>query len=374
MKKANNIEQLAPTFVEKPLVMAVANHRDEWPYIYLEMKKVTKEDLLLDAEYCARHKHPSMTNFYEECGKISGIHISMLRKIQRAGTYYESAKQRHAELPEITYSGVCDLSPDTLTLVAKIVHLIGRGGAKTESQKDVIERLLLEGLVEGEGLSRKQLNSWYEYLDDSIYSDSLDEAAKKFYDELQLWISGKTEQSKAAPRSFHVRARSAIARGSWLKTVASSDLSIRPRLRLEEMRNVSDGSSPCSALIVLEAVNNKLTTHAMVLCESTLGAQGVHALELKDILVAKGFDYVWIIFGLGDNDLSSTDAVDFGLIHLTEDEAEVLSAAPKLHAAPGAQRDLYASILLQSIENPEAKAVAQGKKRSRRPVPMILLV
>ena len=55
---------LEPAPVERGLVDAIQEHRDEWPLIYNEMKSVDKDDLLADAEYCNRHKHPSMTQFF----------------------------------------------------------------------------------------------------------------------------------------------------------------------------------------------------------------------------------------------------------------------------------------------------------------------
>lgn len=302
MKNVNNIEQLAPTFVEKPLVLAVTNHRDEWPYIYLEMKKVTKEDLLLDAEYCARHKHPSMTNFYEECGKISGIHISMLRKIQRAGTYYESARQRHAKLPQITYPGVCDLSPDTLTLVAKIVHLIGRGGAETESQKDVIERLLLEGLVEGEGLSRKQLTSWFEYLDDSIYRDDLSSSVEDFLNAMLADESNAEAKAKSVfVGGFRSWLRPTLLSGIWLGSISSRAGEGKGKIRvLDSLKVLKGDEARVIDFAVLETITATLASHAVV-CRKTFGQLDDITNAVKhELRACSGFDYVWLAFLQGD--------------------------------------------------------------------------
>lgn len=349
MEIKNENNHLAPTYVEKPLVAAIAEHRDEWPYIYLEMRKVVKDDLLLDAEYCARHKHPSLTNFYEECGKIGGIHISMLRKIQRAGTYYESAGQRHSSLPSITCPGVCALSPDTLTLVAKIVHLIGRGGAKTESIKYTIERSLLRGLVEGNGLSRKQLNAWYGYLDDSIYSNTLNEAVKKF-DAFLKAKDRRSGQSGMVPKSFYSRVRAALESGDWLKSTASKASSVNRRLRVEDTRGIADDANFSFSLMILEAVNGSLSVHAMVLCQSADEIQKGFPPKLKDRLLVMGFDFIWVVCEQGSCDLSTIDLTGFGLIRLEGETAKVLSDAPKLHAAPDAQRNLYATFLLRSLD------------------------
>ncbi len=350
MKKANNIEQLAPTFVEKPLVSAVANHRDEWPYIYLEMKKVTKEDLLLDAEYCARHKHPSMTNFYEECGKISGIHISMLRKIQRAGTYYESARQRHAELPKITNSGVCDLSPDTLTLVAKIVHLIGRGGAKTESQKDAIERLLLEGLVEGRGLSRKQLNAWYEYLDDSIYRDDLSSSVADFLNAMVVY--GSSVEAKVGSifvGGFRSWLRPTLLSGTWLGSISSKVGEGKGKIRVLDSLKVFKGNEAhVIDFAVLETVTATLASHA-VICKKTLGRSGDIENAVKhELRACLGFDYVWLVFLQGDTNevIGLAEDLGVGAMQLVEGELLVLRT-PEFNNARTVERCTAQEAMLQ---------------------------
>ncbi len=163
---------LEPTPVERKLVNAIAEHRWEWPLIYIEIKAVTKEDLLDDAAYCARHKHPSLTNFLKECGDISGLHRSMLYKIKRAGVFYE-ARQREfkddvdLKLPKITDELVVSTSAESFILMDRLRDKMLETKEfehAREKQEAIVKILLVEILCE-KPFPRKRFDDWFTKLD-----------------------------------------------------------------------------------------------------------------------------------------------------------------------------------------------------------------
>lgn len=167
--------RLQPTLVEQGLVNAMIEEKDNWPAIYQEMSKVSKEDLLADSEFCKRYKHPSLTAFFVECGEIGGVKISLLRKYQRAGSYYESACTRYPELPPLTDERVRNTPPDLFALVAKINHQIRKSGSASAETRGQIEFYYLSSLIEGT-IARKDLNKVYSLLSDEEDKEASEQA------------------------------------------------------------------------------------------------------------------------------------------------------------------------------------------------------
>lgn len=309
MDAPQHTEELTPTFVERPLVNAILEHRDEWPYIYLEMAKVSKEDLLLDAEYCARYKHPSLTNFFKECGKIGGMHISMLRKIQRAGSYYESAQQRHSQLPQIINPQVCVLSPDTLIIVSKIICFLDYD----LDLFDESELTLLSDLLCGHGLSRKELNYWLSYFEEANEYSCLDQAVRDFIKECRIKIdlSCATLENRGVAvegSSNSIDDLLAIfANKGWLYKF----LGATSRGNGVSVKILSAGVSsqqlglPFSSCAFFETFGGLLRIHCAWRCGEKQLRQILESGTIPDIFTNSGIDCLWLVFDSRDEELAN---------------------------------------------------------------------
>lgn len=350
MNTPQHTEELTPTFVERPLVNAILEHRDEWPYIYLEMAKVSKEDLLLDAEYCARYKHPSLTNFFKECGKIGGMHISMLRKIQRAGNYYESAQQRHPQLPQIIDPQVCALSPDTLIIVSKIIWFL-------DYDLDLLnesELTLLSDLLHGNGLSRKELNHWLSYFEEANEYSCLDQAVRDFIKECRINI----DLSCVALENRGVAVESSsdsvddllaiFANKGWLYEFLGTSKENGVSLKI-----LSAGVSskrlglPFSSCVFFEAFGGSLRIHCAWRCDKKQLRQILESGTIPDIFTNSGIDCLWLVFDSCDEELANnlTDKkLGIGLL-CYGDGVKALCGPSKLSYTSDSRFALYDALL-----------------------------
>lgn len=290
-------EELQPTPVEEGLVRALREHRGEWPYAYLEMKKVSKENLLADAEYCSRHKHPSLTQFLRECADIADTGISPLRRYQRAGKFYERMGEV-ADLPPITDSRVCHLSPDTIIYIDQIYEIAYPAAGDSSLVEDVAYQLLFS-LVMGWGMERKELRKWIALLENAKEAGELDKMVDNLFGELiyQDYERGLAATDVLRHATVEARVRPLIEEGLWLQSVVEPgrfenanagmlDLVDEPEFVLDDRMVMPD-----------YAVAETLTDSDFEVC--------IHAIEVKKQLqdgrlsqlgtLSRCCDYVWLV-------------------------------------------------------------------------------
>ena len=327
MAKASGENQLEPTPVERGLVNAIVEHRLEWPFIYLEMKNVTKDDLLADASYCARHKHPSLTNFLKECGEISGLHSSMLHKIKRAGLFYEGCQREFKDdadlkLPEITAERVVSTSAESFILIDRLREKMGRGSesACSQEKQESIIRILLSEVLFSEVFSRKRFNEWFAKLDKSIRGRDEGET-EAVIDEI-LFSLASTNDLEALPQTrkslqgiaFETTVGSLLGKADWLLHVPGSTVREEGTSRLFgsfKIREAGFGGNlrqagfahPSCDFVLIENMTCPLAVHAI---ETKIGLSQMGMERVAKLFTdLEGMDYFWVVCGSKDDALEA---------------------------------------------------------------------
>lgn len=319
-----NEDCLQPTPVEQGLVTAMIEQKENWPAIYQEMAKVSKEDLLSDSEFCDRHKRPSLTAFFVECGEIGGVKISLLRKYQRAGAYYESARTRYPELPPITDEKVRKTPPDLFALVAKINHLIRKSGSASIELRGQIEYYYLSSLLEGT-IARKDLKQVYSLLDDGDGQGTAEQAICNLIEAAPL-----KNPAVSAPRlkrmydsELEGRVCELLSDAKWLNCM--NDLKMAEggfSVYLPESSLSSDGfraslnGGMIPDLVVMENATGQLRAHAFDVKTSKglENARSIHRLNTwaRSALDEKSaFEFIWVV--VEECTLTENDLEEIGL-------------------------------------------------------------
>lgn len=352
MKKQTNISTLEPTRVEANLVAAMREHRDEWPYIYVQMKAVCEDDLLLDADYCNRHKHPSMTQFYRECGEICGVNLPRLRKYQRAGGYYEACMRRFGDLPTITDERVCALSPETLIYVQRIEELIAAGDSGDKVSRDELIHTLIADLLEGKGLSRKQLVNWLSSLQTVEDAGELASCVDNFVAELNHKMSsGQAYFAAMRSRRIETQVMPFIQEGLWLTALGTSAVNASIKISvLNDIRLLDGKNAPVVDFAVMENATCKLAVHAIEIKAMTQDG----AFDTSRKTLSGGFDYSWIVFDATHNpviDTRSIRSVDdsIGVMEYRAGVLKVIRPAVRLNPSDTDKARLYGEMMARML-------------------------
>ena len=341
---------LEPAPVERGLVGAIQEHRDEWPLIYNEMKSVDKDDLLADAEYCNRHKHPSMTQFFCECGSIAGIHESMLRKFERAGRFYDRFHAEFPDSPEITDPKVVAMSPDTLILVDRIDSFLQKGAPRLIEERKKLLRKLVGDLLEGCGLRRKELNAWLASLQDAdeyghlkervygfLYSLYRDGSVVNFHDRID-----KLRCLESIVRIF-------LEEGTWLESLgARATKSWSRGLEIVDSPRVRDRlRTTCPDFVVVESFTDDLAVHFV----EVKVAVDRHKLSRVLSAFGDGADYNWLALGAlpSDDVVARCKEASVGIMLVSQDRKEVILSAEKLSSSENARVRLYRGLMAASL-------------------------
>ncbi len=325
MVKTSEENQLEPTPVERRLVSTIIEHRLDWPFIYLEMKRVTKDDLLADAAYCARHKHPSLTNFLKECGQISGLHSSMLQKIKRAGVFYEACQcefkdDADLKLPEITDERVVSTSAESFILIDRLRDKMSKGSrsASTHDKQVSIIRLLLFEILYGEVFSRRRFDEWLPKLDAAIRAQDEGEAEAVIDEILFSLVSTNNlddlPQTRKSLRGVALEKTvgSLLGKSDWLLHAPGfnaseegmsrlfSNFSIREAESASGFRKAGFSDAFCDFVFV-ESMTCPLAVHAIE-TKLALPKRGMPKV-VKLLGDLEGVDYFWIVCGSKDDAL-----------------------------------------------------------------------
>lgn len=337
-------KNLAPTPVERDLVNALIDKRDNWPAIYLEMTKVSEGDLFSDAEFCQRHKRPSLTAFFVECGEIAGVNISTLRKYQRAGVYYESARNRHPELPSIADDKVKNVPPDLLSFVSKINDLARQSDSDNESL-DKLEVQYILGTLNGKITRMKLMSDLARFrsgLDNNNVACSLLELENlnnnltgEFSKKDGMAFSFTLEKTKIDERKIE-KIRFFLSKDAWVRPLSKGPLGARPHFTVY----AAHGPSVCGAIrfgegkrfplialfpdfVVVEDGNLLPCIHSFEImnCQDLESSRVIYRLNQqiyysdceteREGASVLGFDYSWVV--LTSNQLSQEDIEEFGL-------------------------------------------------------------
>ena len=286
MAKALDIDTTQPTPVEEDLVAAI-RQREGWPFVYAAMRSVTKEDLLADARYCARHKNPSLTQFFTECGALGGLKISMMRKYQKAGRFYDGCRERFPSLPPVTDASVCALSPDSLVLVERVASFLDEGAPQLDQQRNALVHLLVAELLEGRGLERKQMLSWLGLLQDASRAGQLERSVADFMAQVESGASGSRAvfEAASATQCLASRVRAALLQNgaSLFGSAEAGAVSVVDALQ------VAAGSSvhACSFAVVVQQPQGVAAVHAISVCEAGESFAGHGAFP--------GADGTWLV-------------------------------------------------------------------------------
>lgn len=340
----NDKSSLKPTSVELDLVNVLIDEHDNWPAVYLEMTKVSEDDLLSDAEFCQRHKRPSLTAFFVECGEIAGVNISTLRKYQRAGVYYESARNRHPELPSIVDNKVKNVPPDLLSFVSKINDSARQSDSDSESL-DRLEVQYILGTLNGKITRMKLMSDLARYrsgLDNNNVTCSLLELENLNNNETgdfskrdDMAFSFTLEKTKIDERKKE-KIRTFLSKDAWARPLTKGPLGSRPHFTVY----AAHGPSVCGAIrfgggkrfplfalfpdfVVVEDSNLLPCIHSfeIVNCQDLESSRVIYRLNQqiyysdceteREGASVLGFDYFWVV--LTSNQLSQEDIEEFGL-------------------------------------------------------------
>ena len=269
-------------------VDVIMNQRDNWPAIYMVMEHVEEVGVRNDPDYVASTKRASLTDFYRRAGAKAGMHISQMRKIQRAGKFYTA--HRTKDLPALDDPRVAYTSPDTVNLIENIV----RGEAEHGTQPDDLAHQLLLDLVERKGLSRKELKAW---------SDRVTGTRRRPENEVTAdfsfsIVSGKGASDSALHgariHSFEIAALSAIDNRDWLTCMLEGDEKQLGKFKALTMGNGVDvdGERYFPACVVIETYTERMAFHAIDFAHSHLTPTG----RVRDDWSVPGFEYSWLVF------------------------------------------------------------------------------
>lgn len=386
MLKREDIIGLRPTRVEEPLVSAIRKYGHAgWPYIYLALRDVTKDDLLADPEYCSRHRHPSMTQYLEECalfGEQGGI--TMLRKYQRAGSLYEEVqKVSDGKLPAITDLSVCTVSPDAFILVARVARILDSAGSQARAHADELLVLLVSKLIEGRGLSRQQMLRWISLLGDAERDGSLEGCAEDFLAQVRKEVHLERGEERygrlnselcfvaGSQLSTTATVRSQLDDPSWLACLMEDgeqpsgriEMIDLPRIRNVALRDLG------ADFAVVESVTGDLVVH---LVDVSPGEGGRAASERRpEDLVDSGVDYVWVVLDSGRTWAGSDEPAassGIGVFNLDGEKLSVAAPARKLSPPASARVRILELLLAESL------CRTARKKKALNRVPSILMV
>lgn len=360
MLKIEDIEGLEPTPVERPLVDAIRTHgHDGWPYIFLVLRDVTKNDLLADEEYCKRHRHPSVTQYLEECALFGGAGgITMMRKYERAGKRYEAIRAKNSSLPPITDPRVCAVSPDAFNLLDSVAAYLEHPSVGKE---DLVARLmgLLAGeLVEGRGMTRRQMRDWLGKLKGARAVGELEQFADKFLAQAAHDIEKaapdaavralcSTVKSSATPLSS---IRALLQEGCWLAEPSIKGIPLKPwQLTVfDEPRLVIEpGRVILPDFAVVETLLSDMSVHFF---DVKLG--GEPRLDRIAQCIDGGADYVWLVTGVqcAEQVRKVAERLGLGILVFSERSLEVFVAAEKQDPGPEKRSALYRELLKRSLK------------------------
>lgn len=340
-----------PTPVEAPLVAAIRDHREEWPLVYAEMKGVCKDDLLADAEYCSRHRHPSMTQFFRECGLIGGIHESMLRKFERAGRFYDRFLSEFPGSPRPDDGRVAAMSPDTLILVDRIDGFLAMGAPSMGSERHEIVGRLVGDLLEGRGLRRRELNAWLASLQDAAEHGALERCVGDFIASVTGDAAGERGLFEHAGAGLRLesRVRLLLRGGEWLSSLGARDGTASPgRVEIVDEPGLRVGDDVLRPdFAVLETVTDELAVHVVEtrgrLLPGMLG-EGVFGSRT-------GADYAWAVVAErpGNAAVARCESAGVGLMVLEGGALEVVVLAARREPPEGRAAALCRGLLARMV-------------------------
>lgn len=350
-----------PTPVERSLVAAIQDHREEWPYIYVEMTKVTKDDLLADEMYCSRFKHPSMTNFYRDCGEIAGINISMLRKYERAGRLYEKCCEEDSDLPAVTDPSVCTLSPDTLALVDRISAYQDREKESYPRRRKSLSCMIARRLTSGKGPSRKQLLLWLNNLEFAESQGTLERALLQMRQ--MLTGSERVEGNNCSTANRRAKweekrgelwlsAPLLLMDGKWLTNTLKDKFDCsNAHFELHDWQSMRPefGRYGGPDYVVVETITGEIRTHAIDL-RPTASARSL--FEADHAARTSGADCYWILtmeFETRSPDWASRTESAVGVMLIVDNEIEVLKAPDLVTPFVETRVQLYMEILARMM-------------------------
>lgn len=284
-KKRSYVQPVAED-LQGQYVSAIVEHRDNWPEIYKVMAHIEEVGVQADVDYCASTKRASLTDFYRRAGEKAGMHISQMRKIQRAGKFYVDNKDD--SLPELDDPRVARTSPDTVNLIENIVR--GEAERGGEHPEELARRLLLD-LIERKGLTRKELKSWSDRV-----TGSRRRPRKEADPDISFSIQPSADDALGGARihSFEIAALSAIDDRAWLSCMLKGDERLLGKFKAMTVGNAVkvDGESFFPACIVAETYTEPLAMHAIDFAHAHLTPTG----RVRDDWAIPGFEYSWLVF------------------------------------------------------------------------------
>lgn len=366
MLTKDDIIGLKPTPVEKPLVSAIIRYQHAgWPYIYLAMKGVTKDDLLDDPEYCRRHRHPSLTQYFEECALFGGQGITMLRKYQRAGSLYERACEHSGgALPPITDHQVCSVSPDALILVARAAALLELAEGIPAATRDEAVFLLVLNLVEERGFRRRQMLKWLAMLEDAKKDGCLEQIASHFIAQVRHETLEESQRPSGGERieyayislGFASQIRPFLDTPSWLGCLQEAEGELSGRMEIVDVPQVRNAKlrELGSDFLVVETITDDIAVHAVVVgsCSDTGEPADLAALA------GSGVDYVWLASGSWVSRDADTSAAcpERGLLEFDGKSLKATLPAKRLHPDPEARVALIELLLSERLTRSARKS------------------
>ena len=355
-----------PTRTERPLVAAIKADRENWPAIYSEMCKVDKDMLLEDPDYCNRHRNPSLTQFYIECGAMASMRISMLRKFDRAGKFYEKCLSRFPDLPPISDPSVAKLSPDTLILICRIEEFINMGAPDNPLDVEWLVHRLVSDVVEGHGLARKQLNAWLSSLQDAAIYGRLDSAVTEFImslDPRRLTSSKLVYNVAEQARCLESFVKGKLNSGEWLDA-AYAECDALPGEA--DVRFLSGAIEVVSGPFRLD---KKSLPHDFAVIDARRDQMIVHAVEVKVKAAhiekalrltnaeknAAGVDFYWFATEgeVPSALVSHLKSRGIGLLLREDDGLRIVLPPERCTPADNVRSDLLSSLLLKIIRKPK---------------------
>lgn len=386
MPKNEDIIALNPTPVEEPLVNAIKRYGHAgWPNIYLALRDVTKADLKADPEYRKRHRHPSLTQYYEECASFGGAGgIDMLRKYRRAGALYEHVREKSGgKLPAVTDLSVCTVSPDAFILVDRVAKLVEGLEGGCRARADELLFLLVSRLVEGSGLTRQQMTRWISLLGDAKKDGTLESCVGDFLaeareeprskDEGIIWRTFKPIKQHIVFEemlSTTAMVRAMLIDPAWLaclteggkKPKGDIELIDLSKIRNVELRDLG------ADFAVVENITGEFVVHLVDVSPAEGGSAALG--KRPEDLLGSGADYVWVVEE-GRRALPAAEErfADTGIGTLSFGSTGLSASSParKLSPALTARQRLLELLLAESL----FRAV---RKKTQGRMPAILMV
>ena len=359
MLKIEDIEGLEPTPVELPLVEAIREHGHAgWPYIYVALRDVTKDDLLADPEYCGRHRHPSVTQYLEECALFGGAGgITMLRKYERAGKRYEAVRSENPGLPPVTDPRVCAVSPDAFNLLDSVAACLERSSAGRRGPASQLMGLLVSELVEGRGMTRRQMRGWLERLKGAQAVGMLDQYVDDFLAAAAHGVERTTPDEAVRALSSAVMSsadplagvRALLQEGLWLAELGAEGASTGPwQLSVLDAPRLALGPGRAAVpdFAAVETLTGDMAVH---LFEVKLGAE--QRLDRIAQLIDAGADFAWLVTGApcAEQALPVAERLGLGVLAFDGSSLGVRLAAQRQDPSPEKRAALYRELLRHSL-------------------------